>query len=110
MDPALAPGPWPASVALPGVARTPPTSSVLPPHDPSALLSTPGWPRVTASSLELSAPPVLELPALEGPQNVCTGDFRVQRFVKWALWSALEPICVHVCVCAYACARTCMMD
>lgn len=46
---------------------------------------------------------------LAGPQNVCTGkDFRVLRFVKYALQSALELRCVHVCVCAHMCEHTCV--
>lgn len=76
-----------------------------PPWDLSALLPTPGWPPFPASS------PVLELSNMAGPQNVCSGDFRVQRFVKCALWSALEPFYMHTRV--SVCARVvdmCVMD
>lgn len=46
---------------------------------------------------------------LAGPQNVCTGkDFRILRFVNYALQSALELLCVHMYVCAHMCEHTCV--
>ena len=40
---------------------------------------------------------------MAGPPNVCSGDFRVQRLVKCALWRPGAILHACVCVCAHVC-------